>query len=85
MPGDQRIAAPQQNRRVAVMHSLDLQDRRRRQIVQEHSPLDLRLNDGVVHVVSKVGVGTEHIVKRSQKFTPKRRLPVEGNKAKKEL
>jgi hypothetical protein len=53
--------------------------------VQKHSPLDFGLDNGVVHVVSKVGVGTEHIVKRSQEFTPKQPMPWKESSPKKEL
>jgi hypothetical protein len=45
---------------VAVMHGLDLQHRRRRQIVQKHATFNLRLDDAPVHFGREVGMRVKH-------------------------
>ena len=63
MAGDESVAASEEHGGVAVVKSLDFEDGRRREIVEEDATFDLRLDDGAVNVIGKVGVGREHIGK----------------------
>jgi hypothetical protein len=52
MTREQSFAASEEHSRIAVMKSLDFEDRRWRKIVEKDSAFDFRLNNGVVDVVS---------------------------------
>ncbi len=60
MPGQQGVAASEENRRVAVMHGLDMENGRRRKIMQEDSAFDVGLNNGTVDFVGEIRVRSKH-------------------------
>src|SRR5580658_625480 len=60
MPRNHRIAAAQKHGPVAMVHGLNFEHRRWRQIVQEYSPLNLRLDDAAVDLIAQIGVGGKH-------------------------
>ncbi len=75
-PEIMRLATPQQNGRVAVMHRLDVKHSVGRKIAQEDPAFDLRLDDAAVHFVRQIGVRVEHAYDRTLGY---RVLPA-GNK-----
>ena len=61
MAGDESLAAAENHGGVAMVHGLDFEDGGGREVVEEDSAFDFRLDDAAVHFVGKVGVGREHI------------------------
>src|SRR5580700_3414522 len=61
MAGEQSLATAENHGGVTMVHSLDFEDGRGWEVVEENSAFDFRLDDAAVHFVGKVGVGTEHI------------------------
>src|SRR6476661_7948371 len=47
-----------------MMHGLNFQNGRRRQVVQKNSAFDLRLDNPAVHFVGQVGMGIKHTNRR---------------------
>src|ERR1700679_3832233 len=60
MPGYHRVVAAQKHGPVAMVHGLNFKHGRRRQIVQEHAPFNLRLDDAAVDLIAQIGVGGKH-------------------------
>jgi hypothetical protein len=54
MPRYQGIAFSKKNEGVAVVPGLNLQNRRGRQVFQENSALNLRLQNIAIHFIAKV-------------------------------
>ena len=60
MAGEKSVAAAEENRGVAMVHGLDVEDGGGREIVEKDSAFDFGLDDGVVNVVREIGVRGEH-------------------------
>ena len=60
MAGKKRLASPQQNSRVAMVQSLNLQDGRWRKVVEKDAAFDFRADDAAVYFVGQVGVRAKH-------------------------
>jgi len=60
MAGEKSVAASKENGSVAVVHGLDVENGGGWKVAEKDSAFDLGLDDGVVHVVSEIGVRSEH-------------------------
>jgi hypothetical protein len=60
MAGKKSVVAAEKNRFVAVMQSLDVENRRGRKIAEEDAAFDFRLDDGVVDVVREIRMRGKH-------------------------
>ena len=58
--GNHGVTAAEKHGGIAVMHGLDVEHGGWRKIVEKDSTFDLGLDDGVVNVISEVGVRNEH-------------------------
>ncbi|MCU1301350.1 MAG: hypothetical protein JWQ87_1634 [Candidatus Sulfotelmatobacter sp.] len=60
MPGEESIAASEQNGRVTVMHRLDVKNRRGRKVMKKDSAFNFGLDNRVVNFVGEICVRGEH-------------------------
>ncbi len=59
MPRDKRRTILEQDRGVAMVLGLDLQDRGRRQVAEINAPFNLRLDNLVIDLIAEVGMRHE--------------------------
>jgi hypothetical protein len=60
MAGDENFAASEEDGGIAVVHGLNVEDGRGREVVKKDSAFDFGLDDGVVNFVGEIGVRREH-------------------------
>lgn len=58
--GDKGVTAAEQDGGVAVVHGLDFENCVGREVVEEDSAFDFRLDDAAVHFVSQIWVRVKH-------------------------
>lgn len=60
MAGEKCVATSQQNRGVAMVKRLNMENSRWRKIVEKYSSFDFRLDDRLVNIVREIGVRGKH-------------------------